>query len=102
MRCPECGAPFDPNDPTTYFSLARRRTSWGAIWLSSLLSGWVTAVVIYLIRSSEPVSSDSFKYLFFFVMCHGNILLVPIYLVLWSFLLPLLQTLWARWRVRRS
>lgn len=42
-RCPECGSPFDPNDPKTFFAPARRERGW---WIEIALITAVAYIVL--------------------------------------------------------
>ncbi|MCP4590613.1 MAG: hypothetical protein GY842_07710 [bacterium] len=66
-RCPECGAEFDPGDPTTYQIKKPART-----WWSILLAPGPVGTVIFLLL----------------------VLLVPIIALLISLIIPALQRLW--------
>jgi hypothetical protein len=58
-RCPECGASFDPNDPSTYFDASttdRPRTLVGIATLSYGFLALIWLSYVYLIADSEPLT----------------------------------------------
>jgi hypothetical protein len=48
-RCPECGQPFNPDDPATYHRRAKAHPRW-PLWLTCVGAGypWLCVLMLYL------------------------------------------------------
>jgi hypothetical protein len=72
-RCPECGQPFDPNDPTTFLTLATMRWAWQSIAAAVCLGSFAVspALMIACCRAFDfyVVSLVPFLLIHEFILC---------------------------------